>query len=83
MKLLRVAVLMAALGAGAAQAASYTMTALTPAGATSSDAWDVNNVGQVVGSYSSTSFSHSRGYLWSGGVFTTLAGPAGACGWLA
>ncbi|MFT7772611.1 PEP-CTERM sorting domain-containing protein [Roseateles sp.] len=60
------------------QAAGYNYTALTPSGATSSDAWDVNNLGQVVGSYSSDGFSNERGYLWSAGVFTTLAGPEGA-----
>lgn len=79
MKTIRLVLLTCALGfAAAAQAANYSMTALTPAGATSSDAWDVNNLGQVVGSYSGAGFSYSRGYVWSGGAFTTLAGPAGA-----
>lgn len=61
-----------------AQATGYTATQITPAGATSSDAWDVNNAGQVVGSYSSAAFTYYRGYVWSGGTFTTLTGPAGA-----
>lgn len=61
----------------AAQAAGYAVTMLAPAGATSSDAWDVNNLGQVVGSFSSAAFTYSRGYVWSNGTFTTLNGPAG------
>jgi uncharacterized membrane protein len=62
----------------AAQAAGYSLVNLTPAGASSADAWDVNNVGQVVGSYGGSGFTYSRGYVWSGGVFTTLSGPTGA-----
>lgn len=62
----------------AVQAAGYNVVNLTPAGASSADAWDVNNLGQVVGSYSGAGFTYSRGYVWSAGVFTTLTGPAGA-----
>lgn len=61
----------------AAQAAGYAVTMLAPAGAASSDAWDVNNLGQVVGSFSSPAFTYTRGYIWSNGTFTTLNGPAG------
>lgn len=79
MRFIRFALTAALLGSGfAAQAASYTLTALAPTGATTSDAWDVNNAGQVVGSYSSAAFSYSRGYVWGAGRYTTLAGPAGA-----
>lgn len=79
MRFARYVVAVASLATGVAvQAVGYNYTALAPSGATTSDAWDVNNLGHVVGSYGSDSFSNLRGYLWDGKVFTTLAGPAGA-----
>lgn len=79
MNIFRFALTAALLGTGvAAHATGYNLTTLAPLGATSADAWDVNNVGQVVGSYTSADFSNRRGYVWSGGTFTTLTGPAGA-----
>lgn len=79
MRFIRHLVFGAVLGvSAAAQAAGYNLVSLTPAGAGSADAWDVNNVGQVVGSYGGPGFTYSRGYIWSAGVFTTLTGPAGA-----
>lgn len=78
MRIIRHCLLAVAVSAGAsAQAAGYTLTNLTPAGATYSDAWDVNNLGQVVGTFSSAAFTYSRGYVWSNGAFTTLTGPTG------
>lgn len=79
MHIFRFALVAAVLGTGiAAHATDYAVTTLAPAGAITTDAWDVNNVGQVVGSYASAAFSNRRGYVWSGGTFTTLTGPAGA-----
>lgn len=79
MRTIRQALVAAVLAVGAAaQAADYSTTYLTPPGARSSDAWDVNNVGQLVGSYESNDFTNSRGYLWANGVFTTISGPSGS-----
>src|SRR5262245_60629821 len=40
-------------------------------------AWDINDSGQIVGTYNVGSLSN-RGFLLSGGNYTTLNGPVGA-----
>jgi MYXO-CTERM domain-containing protein len=62
----------------APRAADYTFIDLRPAGATSVQVWDVNNLGQVVGTFS-TGGANSA-FVWQGGVLSPLAGPAGAIG---
>ena len=59
-----------------AHAASYTYTTLSRPGATFTTAWDVNNSGQIVGSTSGD--TGSQGFIYSGGIFTSLSGPSGA-----
>jgi len=67
-----------AAGMSAAQASPYTITLMDLAGGTDSAGWDINNSGVFVGS--ATVAGQGVGYLVSGGVTTTLSGPAGAFG---
>jgi probable HAF family extracellular repeat protein len=53
--------------------ATQAYTFLTPPGATNSNAVGINDSGQIVGGYGNTSGNY--GYLYSGGIFTTLSVP--------
>jgi len=46
-----------------------------PGGSTQTQAWDINNSGQIVGEYLDGS-GDSHGFLLNGGVFTTIDFPA-------
>jgi len=50
-----------------------------PGGSTQTQAWDINNSGQIVGEYLDCS-GDSHGFLLNGGVFTTIDFPAAQCG---
>jgi MYXO-CTERM domain-containing protein len=65
----------------AAQAADYRFIDLRPAGATSVQVWDVNNLGQVVGTFNSGGANSA--FVWQAGVLSPLPGPAGAIGYSA
>jgi hypothetical protein len=67
-----------AVGMSAAQASPYAITLMDLAGSTNSTGWDINNLGVFVGS--ATVGVDNVGYLVSGGITTTLGGPAGAAG---
>lgn len=79
---LRALLLGAAIGlaASAASATGYQLTKIQIPGAWTVSADDVNNRGQVVGSYSMdpSDLSASSAYLYQAGVLTTLTGPAGS-----
>lgn len=61
---------------GPAAATDYSYTTLLPDGYASVQVWDVNNQGVVAGTASTATIS--RGFIWKNGVYTWLAGPAGA-----
>ena len=46
-----------------------------PGGSTQTQAWDINNSGQIVGEYLDGS-GDSHGFLLNGGLFTTIDFPA-------
>jgi hypothetical protein len=52
---------------------TQTYTFLTPPGATNSNAVGINDSGQIVGSYGTSSGNY--GYLYSGGTYTTISVP--------
>ena len=58
----------------------YTYTTLDDSsqGATTTDAWGINNSGQIVGYYQNATGVH--GFLYSGGTYTTLNDPLGTAG---
>ena len=71
-------VLVALLAAGAAQAA-YVLTEFSRPGALTTQLWDVNNSVAMVG-YSTSGVAPPDGasaFVFSGGTFTSLSGPAG------
>jgi uncharacterized membrane protein len=66
-----------ALLATLAHATSYQFTSLAAPDGGSAQVFDVNNLGQIA----LTAVGNApRGYIYSGGTYTTLAGPAGALG---
>ena len=67
-----------ALGLASAAQAAYQITTLDYAGADSSQGWDINNNGVFVGT--ATFGADVLGYLVSGGVSTSVTGPAGSLG---
>jgi MYXO-CTERM domain-containing protein len=68
----------AALVAAAAPAhAAYVLNEITMAGASDIAAWDINNSGTIVGYSVASGSTFSRGYMLSGGTFTSI-GPAGS-----
>ncbi len=69
-----------AVATGMASAADYKLTRIDVAGAYQVSADDVNNHGQVVGSYGMRANDAGRAYVYDGGVMTLLSGPAGALG---
>jgi probable HAF family extracellular repeat protein len=71
--------LFAALSGTAAQAVTYQFIDIRPAGATTVQVWDVNNLGQVVGTYG-IGDAPQQAFVWQGGTISPLAGPAGAIG---
>jgi hypothetical protein len=62
----------------AAQAASYTFTAIDRPGAAGTMVWDINDHGEIAGYSSVKGSEFTRGFVYSGGVFNELSGPAGA-----
>jgi probable HAF family extracellular repeat protein len=52
-----------------------TTTTINVPGATETEAFGINNVGQVVGDYSSDGGATRRGFLFSGGAYSTFAAP--------
>src|SRR5262245_34167786 len=55
-----------------------TVTTLNdPAATSGTEAWDINDSGEIVGT-GQTGFPGSHGFLLSGGSYTTLNGPSGA-----
>jgi uncharacterized membrane protein len=65
--------------ASVAFASSFTFTALDAPGANGvTSAYGINDAGQIVGySGCSSNFSGSCGFLWSGGMFSTISDPSG------
>lgn len=61
-----------------AQAASYSYTTLDRPGATSTTLWDVNNSGQMAGTSWNDAGGGSSAFIYQGGMFTALTGPAGS-----
>jgi uncharacterized membrane protein len=62
-----------------AQATDYTFVQIDVAGATDTQAWDVNNHGQVAGSNIGPD-GVFHGFVYSNGSFTSIAGPSGSLG---
>lgn len=68
--------MLAALGSPAAQAAGYNISTYNRPDTLNTYFWGINNTGQIAGStYDGTAFS---GFIYSGGTFTALPGPAGS-----
>jgi hypothetical protein len=59
-------------GVGRAQATAYNFVTLTAPGMPQSQAWDINNQGQVTVSGFDPMRPASANYLWQAGVFTTI-----------
>jgi len=57
--------------------AAYVLSEFTRPAAAYTQLFDVNNSGQMVG-YSFTGAGPTQGFLYNGGTFTSIAGPAGA-----
>lgn len=68
--------LLVALALSPAALAAYALHALNVPGASRTQAWGINDSGDIVGSF--VEANQQRGFLYSKGVFTTIAGPAGA-----
>ena len=64
----------AAASCGAALAGPFSIDFITAPSATSTQFWDINDAGTVVGNTDTDAFTYA------GGSFTTLTGPAGASG---
>lgn len=67
-----------ALAAISAQATSYTFSTLSRPGATTTSIWDVNNLGQIAGYSNTDGEIGARSFVYQGGTYTALTGPAGA-----
>jgi MYXO-CTERM domain-containing protein len=75
----RLSALILALAGTAATATPYQFIDIRPAGATTVQVWDVNNLGQVVGTFG-VGDAPQQAFVWQGGTITPLPGPAGAIG---
>jgi hypothetical protein len=64
------------LSASAASANQYRIIDLLPGTSTASSVWDVNNLGQVAGSFDDG--NRQRGFVWDGGRFSFYDGLPGA-----
>jgi hypothetical protein len=61
----------------------FRMTALSVPGSTGeSTPWGINSSGEVVGTFTPKGTSNTKGFLYSGGKYTILEGPAGTTGWV-
>lgn len=60
------------------QAAGYTVTPFSRPGATTTEIWDINNLGQIVGNSIANANSDDEAFVYAGGIFTSLSGPADA-----
>jgi uncharacterized membrane protein len=67
-----------AASATAAHATSYSYATFSRPDTLITNLWDVNNSGQMVGYSVATSTSDAQGFMYSGGSFTAITGPAGA-----
>ena len=78
MKVIQALGLVVAAFASSVSAAPYTFTTLNVPGASETQAFGINNAGQVVGTFANSG-SGSHGFINTGGTFTTLDVP-GASG---